>query len=97
MSANQQTPIFSASPVYWPDGVECQFNQLNEVIRRAKQDGFIPVRMTVIRGGYSLKFQRASADKQPAAVSALNGQPHFPDDELPLQPVVGCSCGSCQQ
>ena len=58
MSQPQQI-IFSASPIHWPDGVECSFGQLAAVIAKAKADGFVPTRMTVRPGGYSLRFQRA--------------------------------------
>ena len=58
---NQQQIIFSASPIHWPDGVECQFNQLKTVLDKAKADGYRVTKMQVIKGGYSICFQRENA------------------------------------
>ena len=56
MNSQFQIPVFSGSPIYWPDGVECNFSQLPAVIAAAERDGFEAVRMTVIKGGYELQF-----------------------------------------
>ena len=60
MNVNQpELPVIAASAIHWPDGIDCQFSQLAQVIEKARAAGFEAVRMEVIPGGYRLAFQRA--------------------------------------
>lgn len=59
MNTNPTDPIvFSASPLDFSQPVECRFQQLATVRDKAAAAGWSISRMTVIRLGYRLTFQR---------------------------------------
>ncbi len=54
---------FSNAPLDFTEAIECSFHQLAAVIRRARLNGFEPIRMTVAAGKYLVTFQRQTATR----------------------------------
>lgn len=56
---NTQPSLPFSSPFNWLEGIiECQFNQLPDVLRRAEANGFIAARVDVSATRYRVRFQR---------------------------------------
>ena len=56
---------FEPGAIDWTLGVECRFDQLPDVIRRADAAGFDAVRLRVLASGYEVGFQRKPEWTQP--------------------------------
>jgi hypothetical protein len=58
-------PTITPGPIHWPDGIQCKFGQLRDVIEHAKRAGFFPCRLSIVAGGYKLDFERRPVPAKP--------------------------------